>query len=148
MTLSDDIPILDRPSFFDGQRLTAADLTAVQAFHRELRWLHNRSLHSWGIAFGYAVSGLKGDRAVQLAPGYAVDCNGRDLIQSQPLTLAIPAVAGASDGGSVTYYLTASYADDSSLTPQTQSGLCGTAGAVRRSEQPDNPLAKPRRNRS
>ena len=47
-----EIPILERPAFFSGQRLTAADLDTVQTFHRELRWLHNRSLHSWGIAFG------------------------------------------------------------------------------------------------
>ena len=55
-----DIPVLERPAFFDGQQLTAADLEAVQAYHRELLWLHNRGLHNWGIAFGYAVEGKRG----------------------------------------------------------------------------------------
>jgi hypothetical protein len=136
MSNPDDIPILERPSFYDGQRLTANDLSAVQAFHRELHWLHTRSLHGWGIALGFAVSGAKGDRLVHIAPGYAVDCNGRDLIQSEPLQMPIPAVAGASDGGPITYYLTAAYAEDSSLPAQTQLGTCGSQGAIRRPEQP------------
>ena len=43
-------------------------------FHRELRWLHNRALHNWGIAVGFAVSGAKGSREVTVSPGYALDC--------------------------------------------------------------------------
>lgn len=131
-----DIPALQRPSFFDGQRLTAADLAAVQAFHRELRWLHNRSLHNWGIAFGYAVTGARGQRVVQVQPGYALDCRGRELILGTATEMPIPAVAGDSTGGPAAYYLTVSYAEDDDLTPETRSGLCGAAGAVRRPEQP------------
>lgn len=136
MTSDLEIPELRRPSFFDGQRLTAADLAAVQGFHRELRWLHNRSLHNWGIAFGLAVTGARGDRAVRVEPGYAIDCLGRDLVLGEAVDMAVPAVAGADDGGPVTYYLTASYADDSMLTPETREGLCDTRGAVRRPERP------------
>ena len=50
-----DIPVLQRPEFFDGQRLFADDLTAAQTYHREMRWLHNRGLQQLGIIFGYAV---------------------------------------------------------------------------------------------
>lgn len=131
-----DIPPLERPSFFDGQRLTAADLTDVQTFHRELRWLHNRSLHNWGIAFGYAVSGARGQRTVQIQSGYALDCKGRELILNESTSLPIPAVAAANDGGPATYYLTVTYAEDADLTPEMRAGACGTAGAVRRPEQP------------
>jgi len=130
-----DIPILERPAFFDGQRLTAADLAAVQQFHRELRWLHNRSLHNWGIAIGCAVSGVRGERTVRVQPGYALDCKGRELILSKSLEVPTPAVAGI-NGGPATYYLTASYADDADLTPEIRSGTCGAAGAVRRAETP------------
>lgn len=136
MSVSNDIPELERPAFFNGQRLTAADLTAVQAYHRELRWLHNRSLHNWGIAFGLAVTGSRGERAVRVRPGYALDCKGRDLILSEALELAIPPVAGDSNGEPVTYYLTASYAEDAELTPETRRGSCGSSGAVRRPEEP------------
>jgi hypothetical protein len=130
------IPTLSRPAFFNGQQLRAADLSAVQSFHRELRWLHNRALHDWGIAFGFAVNGLTGARTVQLEAGYALDCQGRDLILSEATELAVPAVASAADGGPVTYYLTVSYAPDEKLTPELRAGVCGTSGAIRRPEMP------------
>jgi hypothetical protein len=131
-----NIPRLERPAFFDGQRLTAADLSAVQTYHRELRWLHNRSLHNWGIAFGYAVSGAKDERTVRVQPGYALDCQGRDLILGDPLDMAIPAISGDEQGNPVTYHLTASHAEDADLIAQTRDGVCNTSGAVRRPEQP------------
>ena len=130
------IPPLERPSFFDGQRLTADDLDDVQTFLRELRWLHNRALHNWGIAFGYAVTGDRGGREVSLKPGYAIDCQGRDLILGDSMTLPIPAVSGTSSGGPMTYYLTATYALDEDLVPETRQGSCNTSGAVRYPEIP------------
>jgi hypothetical protein len=136
MSSESDIPMLMRPAFFPGQRLTADDLTAVQRYHRELRWLHNRSLHGWGIVFGYAVTGARGDRAVHLEPGYALDCKGRDLILGEGMVMPIPSVAGNEQGGPETYYLTASYAEDEDLTPETRAGACGASGAVRRPETP------------
>ncbi|MBE2201165.1 MAG: hypothetical protein IAE79_21305 [Anaerolinea sp.] len=132
-----DLPALQRPSFFEGQRLTAVDLADVQSYHRELRWLHNRSLHNWGIAFGLAVTGKRGQRAVQIQGGLALDCRGRELILSDGLELPIPAVAGASNGhGPANYYLTLRYATDADLVPEIRAGVCGASGAVRRPEQP------------
>lgn len=131
-----DIPSLQRPSFFDGQRLLAGDLNTTQAFHRELRWLHNRSLHNWGIAFGYEVTGKRKERTVTVQPGYALDCEGHELILGEQLVMVIPPVAGNADGSPVTYYLTASYAEDADLTPEMRSGACDSSGAVRRPEQP------------
>lgn len=130
------IPKLERATFFDGQRLTASDLDAVQRYHRELRWLHNRSLHSWGIAFGYVVSGARGDRVVTLAPGLALDCQGRELILGEQQTLSVPAISGDDQGNPVTYYLTASYAANEDLEPQQRQGVCDTQGAVRYPETP------------
>ena len=130
------IPKLERATFFDGQRLTANDLHAVQQYHRELRWLHNRSLHSWGIAFGYVVSGARGDRVVRLEPGLALDCQGRELILGEGQTLNIPAISGDDQGNPVTYYLTASYAANEDLEPTRRKGVCDTQGAVRYPETP------------
>ena len=127
---------LYRPAFFDGQRLTAADLGAVHAFHREMRWLHSRSLHTWGIALGFMVSGARDDRTVTVEPGYALDCIGRDLLQAEALTLPVPPLAGNGDDP-VVRYLTASYAEDAELAPSdARAGVCEGFGAVRRREAP------------
>lgn len=136
MSSTDDIPLLERPSFFDGQRLTAHDIAAPQVFNRELRWLHNRALHSWGIAFGFAVTGSRGDHSVKMDAGYAIDCMGRDLVLNGPTEMPIPVVASASDGGPATYYLTVSYAEDEQLDPITRAGACKSSGAVLRPEMP------------
>jgi hypothetical protein len=138
MTMNADIPLLQRVTFFDGELLTAADLTDVQELNRQLRWLHNRSLHTWGIGLGLGVTGQKGDRAVTIAPGYAVDCLGRELVLLTAQTQPIPPVAAAADGSPASYYLVARYAGDDDLAPdaETRQGLCGTSGAVRLPEEP------------
>lgn len=141
------IPNLERPAFFAGQRLTADDLAAVQRELRELRWLHNRSLHGWGIVFGCQVAGARGDRMVLVRPGFALDALGRELILHQPLTLAIPSVSGGS--ARAQYYLTLSYIEDPSLVPvagsadgeaepavEMRAGPCGATGAVRLPDLP------------
>jgi hypothetical protein len=136
MSNTDDIPLLERPAFFHNQRLTANDLTAAQTYNRELRWLHNRSLHSWGIAFGFVVTGLRGAQSVTVLTGYAVDCVGRDLVLDKALDLPIPAVASDSNGSPAIYYLTISYAEDADLEPVNRAGECNSSGAVRRPEMP------------
>lgn len=137
MTADPDIPILLRPSFFDGQRLRADDLSITQDFHREMRWLHNRSLHTWGIALGLMVTGQRGDRTVTIQPGYALDCLGRDLLLSEVLTMAVPPASGDDNGDPVKFYLTASYLDDAGIpASETRTGVCEGDGAVRRPEGP------------
>lgn len=137
MTAPVSIPALERPAFFNGQLLESDDLSAMYDYHREMRWLHNRSLHGWGLAVGFAVSGGKGDRVVGIAPGYAIDCLGHDLVLSRPQSMQIPPVSGAATGGPARYYLTASYIADAELAPdETRAGTCGTDGAIRRTEQP------------
>lgn len=135
MTEANEIPVLQRPFFFTGQQLRAGDLDAVTAYHRELSWLHNRSLHNWGIATGYAVTGAAGDSAVVISPGFALDCQGRELILTEAQTIPVPAVAGNATGGPAAYFLTASWLDDSDIDPETRVGVCGTSGAVRRPER-------------
>jgi hypothetical protein len=137
VTTSNDIPILARPAFFSGQQLRAADLDAVTAYHRELSWLHNRSLHNWGIATGYSVTGAVGESRVVVSPGYALDCQGRELILTEARELPVPAVAGDAEGNPASYFLTASWLDDADLDAEIRTGLCGTSGAVRRPETAD-----------
>jgi hypothetical protein len=130
--MSNPIPNLERPETFDGQRLEAADFTAIFAHPRGIRWLHNRTLHGWGIAAGFDVDAARGERFVTVSPGYAIDCQGRDLIGSEPVTLAVPQV-----GGERHFLLTVSYLEDLDLpVAESRAGVCLPDGAVRRPERP------------
>ncbi|HEY1294116.1 MAG TPA: hypothetical protein VGJ60_13650 [Chloroflexota bacterium] len=129
-------PDLSRVAFFDGERLAAADLNAAATVQRELRWLHNRSLHSWGIALGFAVSGATGDQQVVIGPGYGVDCLGREVILTESITRVVPSRADNGQGKPVTYFLVAAYPGDSALPVlEERQGECGTAGPVRLQER-------------
>jgi hypothetical protein len=133
---SANIPDLSRVAFFDGQRLAAADLNGAADVQRELRWLHNRSLHTWGIGLGFSVSGSKGETQVRIGAGYAIDCLGREIILTETLTKPVPARADDGQGNPVVFYLLAAYPDDSELvTLETRDGECDTSGAVRLQER-------------
>jgi hypothetical protein len=131
------IPTLERSTFFDGQRLTAEDLTELQRAHRELRWLHNRSLHGWGIGVGLAATGERGATAVSVEPGYGVDSLGREIILTEPRTVAVPADPGTTTGEDAIYYLVAAYQPDEDQTiAERRPGVCLASGTVRLSETP------------
>jgi hypothetical protein len=134
------IPDLKRIHFFSGQRLTAQDMTDIQTASRELRWLHNRSLHGWGIGSGYGVTGEAGDTIITISPGYAVDCVGRELILTESVTIPVPAVAGVPSGSKVipaTFFLTITYLGDiGQSTLEGRPGVCLPAGTVRLTERP------------
>ena len=137
MSARTDIPELKRIQFFNGQRLTAGDMTELQRANRELRWLHNRSLHGWGIGTGYGVAGEKGETSVTVAPGYALDCMGRELILTEAVTLTVPAIAGNSDGTAAVFYLTVTYKEDADQSvAERRPGVCTPAGTVRLTEGP------------
>jgi hypothetical protein len=134
--VSIEIPDLSRVVFFDGERLEASDLNAASTLQRELRWLHNRSLHSWGIALGFAVSGDKGAQQVTVSPGYGVDSLGREVILTEPITKVVPSRSDNGQGRPVIYYLVAAYPNDTDLVVlEERAGECGTGGAVRLRER-------------
>lgn len=132
------IPELERIRFFPGELLTADDLTALDGNNRELRWLHNRTLHNWGIGFGLDVLGNRGDTSVTVNPGYAIDVDGREIILSSPVQQPIPAVPGGSSGSAATYYLVANYIDDADEPTEEQRSAvaCAPGGAVRLGNDP------------
>ena len=137
MAILDETRFVERLTFFDGERLFAEDLQGLEAFNREMRWLHNRSLHQPGIGNGYAVYGKKGDREVTVGPGYAIDALGREIVETGTEVLPIPPVSGGSDGKAAVYELTVSYPDDSDLEEaETREGVCLPGGAVRLREAP------------
>lgn len=137
MAIIGSTQFLERIQFFNGERLFASDLQALEAFNREMRWLHNQSLHQAGVGSGFQVTGNVGDRQVTIAPGYAIDSCGREIILTETQVLAIPPVADNGSGGSVFYDLTVSYPDDTELKPsETRSGICMPTGVIRLREEP------------
>jgi hypothetical protein len=137
MSILDETRFVERQKFFNGQRLFAPDLQGLEEFNREMRWLHNRSLHQPGIGNGFAISAEKGDREVTIAPGYAIDALGREIVLTHAQVEQIPPVAGDGKGGSAFYDLTVAYPDDSELEEaETREGICQTRGVVRLREEP------------
>lgn len=129
------VPTIQRVTYFNGQRLSAADMTDAQDAARELRWLHNRSLHGWGIASGLSVRGKVGDRSVTIAPGYAIDAHGREIVLGASAVANVPSVVGST--GEVRYFLTAAWiADDNETVLQKRDGACSGSGAIRLSDDP------------
>jgi hypothetical protein len=127
----------ERIKFFNGQRLFASDLQDVEQFNREMRWLHNQSLHQAGVASGYAVTGNKDDREVKIEAGYAIDSLGREIVLTQSEVLQIPPVANDGQGNPVYYDLTVSYPSDLLLKEtETRDGICASRSAIRLREKP------------
>jgi hypothetical protein len=129
---------IERLQFFNGQRLLASDLQGLEAFHREMRWLHNQSLHQPGIGNGFAVSGAKGAREVTIGPGYAIDAEGREIVLTRSQSEPVPPVAGRDDGSPALYDLTVSYPEDAFLEEtERREGICDQpGGAIRLKEEP------------
>lgn len=141
MDMLNQTRFLERLQFFNGQRLFAADLQGLEAFNREMRWLHNQSLHQPGIGTGLAVNGKTGGREVTIMPGYAIDAQGREIVLTENWVEPVPPVANElTDEGDITpalYDLTVSYPDDTQLEEvETRAGICLDRGVVRRREQP------------
>jgi hypothetical protein len=135
--MSSSIPTLERIAFFNGQRLTAEDLMAVQDANRQFRELHYRSMHGWGIAAGFPVVGNKGDTAIQIGPGFAIDCQGHEIVLGTTIVKPVPAISSAPDGSPVQYCLVVSYVDNSGQTVlENRSGVCMPSGTVRLTETP------------
>jgi hypothetical protein len=69
----------ERLHYFNHQFLRAEDFTAEQEYHLGRRRLHNRLLHTWGIATGLEVTHQAGAAAVTVRQGVAVDEEGREI---------------------------------------------------------------------
>jgi len=150
MSFIRDTRSVEQQNFFNGQRLFADDMQGIEAFNREMRWLHNQSLHQPGIGNGFAVAGKKGDREVTVGPGYAIDDRGREIVLTRDRVLPVPPVAGEGSGPK-RYLLTVAYPDDAGLeVVEMRQGICADPGATRlRIEpvfcwQPLNPDGTPR----
>jgi len=138
MSMIEQLQFLERLRFFDGQRLLAADLQDVDTLHRELRELHNRSLHQPGVGSGFAVTGAPGDREVSIGPGYAIDADGHEIVHTRTRVELIPPVPGDAEGNAAWYDLAVSSPDDAALEEsETREGICRPRGVTRLREEPE-----------
>jgi hypothetical protein len=79
----------ERPRYFAGKLVTAEDFELEQRYHIEKRRLLNRMLQGAGIVSGLGV--VEGEQGtVTVAPGFALDLHGREILVSEPQQLAIP----------------------------------------------------------
>jgi hypothetical protein len=70
-----------RPRFFAGQLLTEDDLQAMMDYVVGKNRLHNRYLFGEGVVCGLSVTCHPcGGGSVMVAPGFALDCCGNDLV--------------------------------------------------------------------
>jgi hypothetical protein len=84
-----EIP-LDRITWRDGQPLTSRDMRDEKHNDDRFRYLHVRYLHAvWGIVSGFDVTALD-QQTVSIAPGFALDIDGREILLSQTVTLTLP----------------------------------------------------------
>ena len=80
-----------RPRFYEGQFLSAADLTATVDYTRTQRARMLLGGHRWGIALGLDLMEVPGPNAtldVVVQPGYAWDGFGRPIIVAEPAKLS------------------------------------------------------------
>lgn len=80
---------VERLHFFQFQYVGAEDLSAQQAYHRDMRRRHNLGPHTWGIVSGCQIveRDREGDAPfvdIYVLPGIAVDGYGREIIVLEP----------------------------------------------------------------
>lgn len=137
MSIIGETRFLERPQFFNGQRLFASDLQGLEEFHRQMRWLHNESCHRPGVGKGLGVLGEEGASEVRIDPGYAIDAMGREIVLTETRTEPVPPVAHDGFGNPVYYDLTVAYPEDRDLEEsETREGICLPRGVVRLEERP------------
>src|SRR5215212_8032030 len=77
-----------RPQFYEGQYLGAADLNSVVEHTRNLQARHGLGAHTWGIAIGLELKEVTqpgtNQLSIYLQPGFAWDGFGRQIVVLEP----------------------------------------------------------------
>lgn len=76
--------IVKRLKYFTGQFLQEQDFTEEQEYHLDRTRRHNAQLHTPGIAHGLAVTINGGATSASVAPGTALDTEGRLIVLKDP----------------------------------------------------------------
>ncbi|WP_405864070.1 hypothetical protein [Streptomyces sp. NBC_00005] len=92
MTANRQHPLdLERLRHAPGQLLRIRDLHDQLAHDAEVRWWHQRAVHTGlGVVEGMAVAATDDGLSARVEPGTAYDRRGRELVLAAPVTLALP----------------------------------------------------------
>ena len=132
---------IQRPVFFEGQILAAADLTDTVESDRGRMARHERTLHEWGITQGLALTKIKKQEGttsyveVTVQPGMATDGTGRQVVVGEPQALSTTLfrnVNGASLTDGAYYPVVLHGVDDDVATPAISTSACGPGAGTRR----------------
>ncbi len=106
--------LFERINFFKGLFMEAGDWEKEQAYHSEKRRFHNKYLHTPGVAMGclgdLKVTAAASGTSLNVAAGYAIDGEGRDLYLPEAKEVVVPPLQ--SFHGSIILYVTISYKED------------------------------------
>ena len=91
--------VTKRPRYYDRQVLGEEDFTLAQSYALSRHRLHNRLLHTWGIAEGLSLSYIANTSVATVNPGSAIDTLGQEIVLASPTPT--PDVAGSA--GKVVY---------------------------------------------
>lgn len=85
---NDKMSSFERVNYFYGKVLTTEDFKAEQTYFQEKHRLINRCILGWGIICGLNVSFHH--EAVRIQPGFALDCQGNEIIVPEAVDLRLP----------------------------------------------------------
>ncbi len=119
MTDTDLTAPVQRLNYFDQQFLRESDFSAEQSYHLQMRRLHNRIFHTWGIAEGYDLSFEPGATHVTVAPGIAIDRLGREIVLTRDV-----GTDDLAEYRDQTVYLSIAYNEQQS-NPTSETGVTG-----------------------
>jgi len=133
---------LERVNFFNGQLLTAADMTTECDYFLQKLRRHNRFLHGWGVVCGLAVTAAPVTATpwrVQIGSGYALGPYGDEIFVGEAVYFDLAAclsggttspcepnmVTSGGAGTSTIAYLAIQYAECQARPVQVAASGCG-----------------------
>ncbi len=105
------MPKFNRVHYYENFPAEWDDHAHDQSYHQEMRLLHNRGLHTWGVIFGLNVQ-KENNEDVKITPGLAMDNSGQELELEAPELLELAELA---DGH---HFVTISY--DETYEPEDE----------------------------
>ncbi len=132
----------ERPVFFEGQILAAADLTSAVDYGRAEVARHERYLQDWGIAEGLVLTTTPDATGkyvnVTLGPGMAIDGTGQEIVVTAPYQLNTAdffTANGASPQAGANYPILLHRVDSAAPAPPLTTGACGPGGQSTRTQE-------------
>jgi hypothetical protein len=98
---------IKRLNYYNSQFLKEDDFRDEQLYHKQMRYLHNRGLHTWGVVQGLEVKQVTGRSEVTVAAGVAIDRLGREVV----LSAETDAIALDSFAANSRIYVTINFAE-------------------------------------